>query len=66
GSPPAFRLQHPEDLVVSPGILAKAYATLSPATLMRGLAELERLELIVRDKGRYKGNIEIMRGAGRY
>ena len=66
GSPPAFRLQHPEDLVVSPGILAKAYATLSSATLMRDLVDLERLELIVKEKGRYKRNIEIMRGAGRY
>jgi DNA-binding HxlR family transcriptional regulator len=43
-------------------ILAKEYATLSPATLMRDLTELERLELIVKEKGRYKGNIEIMSG----
>jgi hypothetical protein len=51
-----------EDLVVSFSILAKEYATLSSATLMRDLAELERLELIVKNKGRYKGNITIMRG----
>jgi len=44
----------PDDLVVSSGILAKEYATLSPTTLMRDLVELERLELIVKDKGRYK------------
>lgn len=52
----------PDDLVVSSGILAKEYARLSPATLMRDLAELERLGLIVRKKDKYKGNIEIMRG----
>ena len=55
-------MAYPDDLVVSSGILAKEYATFSSATLMRDLAELERLELIVKDKGRYKGNIEIMRG----
>jgi len=59
---PVDRWHIPDDLVVSSGILAKEYATLSLATLMRDLAELERLELIVKDKGRYKGNIEIMRG----
>lgn len=42
----------PDDLVISSGIMAKEYATLSSATLMRDLAELERLELIVKDKGR--------------
>jgi DNA-binding HxlR family transcriptional regulator len=52
----------PDDLVVSSGILAKEYARLSSTTLMRDLAELERLDLIVRDKDKYKGNIEIMRG----
>ncbi len=51
-----------DDLVVGSGILSKEYATLSPTTLMHDLVELERLELIVKDKGRYKGNIEIMRG----
>jgi Fic family protein len=56
------RWQTPEELVVSTGVLAREYATLSSATLSRDLAELERLELIARDKGRYKGNIEIMRG----
>ena len=59
---PVDRWHIPDDLVVSSGVLAKEYATLSSATLMRDLAELERLELIVKDKGRYKGNIEIMRG----
>ncbi len=59
---PVDQWHTPDDLVVSSGILAKEYATLSPATLMRDLAELERLELIVKEKGRYKGNIEIMRG----
>jgi hypothetical protein len=52
----------PNDLVVTSGILAKEYATLSPATLLRDLAELERLELIVKNNNRYKGNIEIMHG----
>jgi len=50
------------ELVVSSGILAKEYARLSSTTLMRDLAELERLELIVKEKDKYKGNIEIMRG----
>ena len=59
---PVDKWHTPDDLVVSSGILAKLYATLSPATLMRDLVELERLELIVKEKGRYKGNIEIMRG----
>jgi Fic family protein len=59
---PVDRWHTPDDLVVSSGILAKEYARLSATTLMRDLAELERLELIVRDKDKYKGNIEIMRG----
>jgi len=59
---PVDRWFIPDDLVVSSGILAKEYAALSPTTLMRDLTELERLELIVKEKGRYKGNIEIMRG----
>jgi len=29
---------------------------------MRDLTELERLELIVKNKDKYKGNIEIMQG----
>jgi hypothetical protein len=29
---------------------------------MRDFTELERLELIVKDKDKYKGNIEIMQG----
>ncbi len=52
----------PDELVVSSGILAKEYARLSFTTLMRDLAELERLDLIVRNKDKYKGNIEIMHG----
>jgi hypothetical protein len=59
---PVDQWHTPDDLVVSSGIPAKEYATLSPTTLMRDLMELERLELIVKDKGRYKRNIEIMRG----
>lgn len=59
---PVDRWHTPDDLVVSSGILAKEYARLSATTLMRDLAELERLELIVKDKDKYKGNIEIMHG----
>jgi len=59
---PVDRWHTPDDLVTSSGILAKEYATLSSATLMRDFAELERLELIVKDKDKYKGNIEIMHG----
>jgi Fic family protein len=59
---PVDKWHTPDDLVVSSGVLAKEYARLSSATLMRDLAELERLELIVKDKDKYKGNIEIMRG----
>ncbi|MHB8910513.1 MAG: Fic family protein [Syntrophales bacterium] len=59
---PTDQWHTPDDLVVRSGILAKEYATLSPTTLMRDLMELERLELIVKDTGRYKGNIEIMSG----
>jgi Fic family protein len=51
-----------DELVVSSGILAKEYARLSPTTLMRDFTELERLELIVKEKDKYKGNIDIMRG----
>lgn len=50
-----------DDLVLSSGILAKEYSKLSPTTLMRDLSELERLGLIVKEKGKYKGNIEILR-----
>ncbi len=59
---PVDKWHTPDDLVVSSGILAKEYARLSSTTLMRDLAELERLDLIVRDKDKYKGNIEIMHG----
>lgn len=48
---PVDRWHTPDDLVESSGVLAREYATLSPATLMRDLAELERLELIVKEKG---------------
>ncbi|RPH49073.1 MAG: Fic family protein [Desulfobacteraceae bacterium] len=59
---PVDKWNTPDDLVMSSGILAKEYVRLSPTTLMRDFAELERLELIVKDKDKYKGNIEIMRG----
>ncbi|MEW6326327.1 MAG: Fic family protein [Thermodesulfobacteriota bacterium] len=59
---PVDKWNTPDDLIVGSGILAKEYARLSSTTLMRDLAELERLGLIVRDKDKYKGNIEIMRG----
>jgi Fic family protein len=59
---PVDKWQKPDELVVSSGILAKEYARLSSTTLMRDLAELEKLELIVKEKDKYKGNIEIMRG----
>jgi Fic family protein len=59
---PVDKWNTPDDLVDSSGILAKEYTKLSSTTLMRDLAELERLELIVKDKDKYKGNIEIMRG----
>jgi Fic family protein len=59
---PVDKWHTPDELVVSSAILAKEYARLSSTTLMRDLAELERLELILRDKDKYKGNIEIMRG----
>lgn len=59
---PVDKWHTPDELVVSSGTLAKEYARLSSATLMRDIAELGRLELIVRDKDKYKGNIEIMRG----
>lgn len=51
-----------DELVVSSGILAKEYASLSTSTIMRDISELERLELIVKDKDKYKGNIDILRG----
>ena len=59
---PSDKWNTPDDLVISSGILSKEYARLSQATLMRDFAELERLGLIVKDKDKYKGNIEIMRG----
>jgi len=59
---PVDKWSTPDELVMSSGILAKEYVRLSPTTLMRDFAELERLELIVKDKDKYKGNIEIMRG----
>jgi DNA-binding transcriptional ArsR family regulator len=59
---PVDKWNTPNDLVISSGILAKEYAGLSATTLMRDLAALERLELVVKDKDRYKGNIEIMHG----
>jgi len=59
---PVDKWNTPNDLAVSSGVLAKEYSRLSPTTLMRDLVELERLELIVKDKDKYKGNIEIMQG----
>ncbi|MBN2439413.1 MAG: Fic family protein [Deltaproteobacteria bacterium] len=59
---PVDQWHTPDELVVSSGILAKEYARLSTTTLMRDLAELERLDLIARNKDKFKGNIEIMRG----
>jgi Fic family protein len=59
---PVERWNTPDDLIAGSGILAKEYAILSTATLMRDIAELEKLELIIRDKDKYKGNIEIMHG----
>ena len=59
---PVDKWNTPDDLVMSSGILAKEYVRLSPTTLMRDFAELERLGLIVKEKDKYKGNIEIMRG----
>jgi Fic family protein len=51
-----------EELINGSGILAKEYARLSSTTFMRDLAELQELGLIVKDKDKYKGNIDIMRG----
>jgi len=59
---PVDKWNNANDLVTSSGILAKEYATLSPTTLTRDLLELEKLELIVKEKDKYKGNIEIMQG----
>ncbi|MBU0544991.1 MAG: Fic family protein [Proteobacteria bacterium] len=59
---PSDKWNTPDDLVVSSGILAKEYARLSPTTIMRDFAELEKLGLIVKEKNKFKGNIEIMRG----
>jgi len=59
---PVDKWNTPDDIVVSSGLLAKEYARLSPTTLNRDFAELERLGLIVKDKDKYKGNIEILRG----
>jgi len=59
---PVDQWQTPEELVDGSGILAREYARLSSTTLMRDLAELGKLELIVKDKDKYKGNIDIMRG----
>ena len=59
---PVERWNTPDDLVASSGILAKEYAMLSATTLVRDITELEKLDLIVKDKDKYKGNIEIMHG----
>ena len=59
---PVERWNAPDDLVASSGILAKEYAMLSATTLVRDITELEKLALIVKDKDKYKGNIEIMHG----
>jgi hypothetical protein len=47
---PVDQWQTPEGLINGSGILAREYARLSSTTLMRDLAELEKLELIVKDK----------------
>ena len=54
--------QTAEELIDSSGVLAREYASLSLTTLTRDLAELEELGLIVKEKDKYKGNIDIMRG----
>lgn len=59
---PVDKWQTPEELIDGSGILAREYARLSSTTVMRDLTELEKLELIVKDKDKYKGNIDIMRG----
>jgi Fic family protein len=59
---PVERWNTPDDLVASSGILAKEYAILSTTTLIRDITELEKMGLIVKDKDKYKGNIEIMHG----
>jgi Fic family protein len=59
---PVDKWQTTEELIDGSGILAREYTRLSVTTLMRDLAELEKLELIVKEKDKYKGNIDIMRG----
>jgi Fic family protein len=59
---PVDQWQTAEELIDSSGVLAREYASLSSTTLMRDLAELQELGLIVKDKDKYKGNIDIMRG----
>lgn len=59
---PVDKWNNANDLVTISGLLAKEYATLSPTTLTRDLLELEKLELIIKEKDKYKGNIEIMQG----
>jgi Fic family protein len=59
---PVDQWHTPEELIDGSGILAREYTRLSSTTLMRDLAELEKLGLIVKDKDKYKGNIDIMRG----
>jgi Fic family protein len=51
-----------EELIDGSAILAKEYARLSSTTLMRDLAELQELGLVIKNKDKYKGNIDIMRG----
>jgi Fic family protein len=51
-----------DDLLNTNPVLMKEYAKLSPSTLKRDLAELEKLELVRRQDDRYRGNIDILKG----
>jgi Fic family protein len=59
---PVDRWTSLDDLTNEKGSLAKMYFGKSDATQARDVTELERLNLVIRQGKKYKGNIEIMKG----
>jgi len=59
---PVDRFYGIDELLDREPVFIKEYSGLSNVTRARDFQELERLELIVRDGSKYKGNIQILKG----
>jgi len=59
---PVDRFYGADELLDREPVFIKEYSGLSKVTRARDFQELERLELIIRDGNKYKGNIRILKG----